>query len=82
MFFSDTGGNYFGEEFFDPKETPYVPINPPTPTRRQGKFKHQARGGASTSARPPASFEKHSLLEKEERSRAEVTEGLTPNLRV
>jgi len=54
--FSDTGG-YTREEFFDPRETPYVPINSPKPSNRQGRAKSQARGrgGASIAGRPPAS---------------------------
>ena len=52
--FLDTGGNYMREEFFDPRETPYVPINPLTPFSRQGRAKPQARGGASIAGRPPA----------------------------
>ena len=80
--FLDTGGNYTGEEFFDPRETPFVPINPPTPSNRQGRFKHQVCGGASNAARPPASSENSSLHAKEKISQVEVTEGLTLDLRV
>ena len=51
--FSEIGGNYTREEFFDPRETPYVP---PTPPNLQGRSQPQAqRGGASFTGRPPAS---------------------------
>ena len=82
--FSDTGG-YTREEFFDPRETPYVPINSPKPSSHQGRAKTQAhgRGGASNAGRPPASSGKQFFAnERRERGRVEVTEGLTPNLRV
>ena len=44
-------------EFFDPRETPYIPINPLPKFKGQGKHKHQARGAAQA-ARPPATFER------------------------
>ena len=62
--FLDTGGNYTGEEFFDPRETPYIPSNPPTPSNRQGRFKQQACGGAANAARPPASSKKQFFARK------------------
>ena len=40
-------------------ETPYIPNNPPTPSKGHGRPKHRARGGASNAARPPASSDKH-----------------------
>ena len=55
-------------EFFDPRETPYSPINPPTYFKKQSKQKHQARG-AALAARPPANSErKHFAQDSREKS--------------
>ena len=55
--FSDTEEHFERVEFFDPRETLYIPINLPTHFKRQVKHKHQARGAAQA-VRPPATSER------------------------
>ena len=45
-------------EFFNRREIPYIPINPLTQFKGQGKHKHQARGAAQA-VRPPAYSERN-----------------------
>ena len=55
-------------EFFDPRETPYIPTNLPTHFKSQGKHKHQARGAAQA-VRPPAYSERnHFAQDRREKS--------------
>ena len=56
--YKDPGEHFERVEFFDPRETPYIPINLPTHFKRQGKHKHQARGAAQA-VRPPAYSERN-----------------------
>ena len=65
---SDSGGKLAVKEFFDPRETPYSPNQPP---RKQDGQKHQTCGGAALAGCPPAGSGKH-FFAKEERNRVEV----------
>ena len=77
--FSDTEEHFERVEFFDPRETPYVPINPLPQFKGQGKHKHQVLRKLLALQL----FPKESALPKTEgRNLVEVAEDLIRNLRV